>query len=215
MEFILSNMQAFIGVLSIWILAVMMPGPDMFFVIRTAVNQSRMAGIMAMLGIISGTIVWLMIGFFVVGILSESVLFDILRICGGTYLIWMAYKIFSSLKQDSTIEKKAPKQQKPHHVFYAGFLTNIANPKPPIFVSIILARLPVNVPFFLEIALFLVMLAIPLVWFYIVVRLFSIRIFLDRFMKYSKLVDVLAALVFGIFGLDLVYEGVSAVKHLP
>ncbi len=205
MEFVLANTQAFISILSIWILAVMMPGPDMFLVIRTAINKGKIAAIMAVFGIVTGTLVWLVVGFFFIAIIGGGVLFDILKVCGGIYLIWMSYQVLTSLKQKSIGQDDKRSEQT---AFYTGLLTNIANPKPPIFVSIILSKLPLDTPFLIDCFLLIVMLIIPLIWFYIVVRLFTIQIFLDKFMKCSKFVDILAGIVFGVFGMDLVYEGV-------
>ena len=209
MEFVLANIQAFISILSIWILAVMMPGPDMFLVIRMAINKGKMAAIMAVFGIVAGTFIWLIVGFFFIAILGGGALFDILKICGGIYLIWMASQVFKSLKKQSVAQDYDTKESG-KAAFYTGLLTNIANPKPPIFVSIILSKLPLYTPFLIDCSLLFVMLIIPLVWFYIVVRLFTIEVFLDKFMRHSKVVDILAGIVFGIFGIDLVYEGIRA-----
>ena len=90
--------------LSIWVLAVMMPGPDMFLVIRSAIKKNKFYALSAGYGIVVGTLVWLIVGFFLIGILSKTSFFQWVQLFGGAYLLYMAYKIFCSLFQKE--EKK-------------------------------------------------------------------------------------------------------------
>lgn len=59
LDFFIANKKAFIDILSIWILAVMMPGPDMFLVISGSIKEGKRYGLACAYGIVVGTIVWL------------------------------------------------------------------------------------------------------------------------------------------------------------
>lgn len=209
-DFFIANKKAFFDVLTIWVLAVMMPGPDMFLVIRSAIKKNKLYALSAGYGVTVGTLVWLMVGFFLIGILSKTSFFQWVQLCGGAYLIYMTYKIFRSLFQEGEqkIEENgdfAPQESR-KKAFLHGVITNLSNPKAPIFISAVLAKLPQNMP--LEINLFwlLVMLAIPGIWFPLVARFFSIKKVFSLFLKYSKVLDGIAICIFGIVGSELFYE---------
>lgn len=202
----LSQYQNAIGsILTIWILAVIMPGPDMFLVIRTAIKGKAQA-VMCAFGIVAGTFVWLIVGFFLINLLNKTSFFDYMQLAGGCYLIYMSIKIFLSLKNTSNSSyQETPSIQDKFKSFLSGIITNLSNPKPPIFVSIILAKLPPNTPYLIDIFLLSAMLLIPTFWFYFVVEIFTIKKFLNAFLKYAKLIDVIAGIIFGLFGLNLIY----------
>lgn len=207
MDFVAHNISSFASILSIWTLAVVMPGPDMFLVIRTAVSSGFFSSILAVFGIVAGTLIWLVVGFFLIGLLSSGEILEWFKLIGGSYLIWMAFRLFSSLKSPASNEWSKSSSIG----FYAGFLTNLSNPKPPVFISIILSNLPPLTPIWIDFGLLVIMLLVPLVWFYFVIRLFTIPAFLKKFMHYRKVLDFLVALVFVLFGLNLIFESISFV----
>lgn len=210
MDFFTSN--AFWSVISIWFGAVIMPGADMFFVIRSAVCEGKKSAYFASFGIIVGTIVWLIVGFFFIQVLSKTSFFEIVQVLGGCYLLLMAWKIFDSLKKQDTNSLKNDQglQKTAQKSFIYGLLTNLSNPKPPIFVGIILSKLPQALPFENSLILLCLMTFIPLVWFIFVVRVFSIEKFFKIFMRYSKAIDCAVVGLFGLFGLSLIIDGVRS-----
>ena len=183
----------------------------MFLIIRTAATNGRRCGYFASLGIVVGTIIWLIVGFFFIHILIKTSFFQIVQILGGTYLIYMAWQIFLSLKLSSNFNSShfSQNQIKASKSFLYGVLTNLSNPKPPIFVSIILSKLPQSIPLHSSIILLCLMTLIPLCWFIFVVRIFSIERFFIIFMHFSKWIDILVLSIFGIFGLSLIIEGIN------
>ncbi len=204
MNFIVTNLNSLIGIVGIWFLAVLMPGPDIFLVVRTAVSMGKKAGFHAVFGILAGTIVWLVVGFFIIEILIQTHFFDGMKIAGGCYLLFSAYKLFSTLRQPSQM----PRTQVDKRSFYTGILTNLSNPKAPFFVSIILSKLPPTAPLEVSLGLFFVMLLIPFLWFNFVVCVLSLPACFQIFWRYNKIIDAIAGVVFVIFGCDLILEGV-------
>ena len=213
MEFFAQYHREIFSVLTIWLMAVIMPGADLFFVVRSSIKQSRLEALAGVGGIIAGTFVWLVVGFFLINLLNKTALFDYIRLVGGGYLIYMAGRIFLSMRMDSAQDFAQAKLQKNAFLnFVFGIFTNLANPKPPIFISIILSKLPAaQMPLMVDFALLLAMLLIPSLWFYLVVRFFSIERLLNLFLRYVKWIDLIAGAIFVLFGINLIVEGIQAI----
>ena len=213
MEFFAQYHREIFSVLTIWLMAVIMPGADLFFVVRSSIKQSRLEALAGVGGIIAGTFVWLVVGFFLINLLNKTALFDYIRLAGGGYLIYMAGRIFLSMRVDSAQDFAQAKLQKNAFLnFVFGIFTNLANPKPPIFISIILSKLPAaQMPLMVDFALLFVMLLIPSLWFYLVVRFFSIERLLNLFLRYVKWIDLVAGIIFVLFGINLIVEGIQAI----
>ena len=213
MEFFAQYHREIFSVLTIWLMAVIMPGADLFFVVRSSIKQSRLEALAGVGGIIAGTFVWLVVGFFLINLLNKTALFDYIKLAGGGYLIYMAGRIFLSMRVDSARDFAQAKLQKNAFLnFVFGIFTNLANPKPPIFISIILSKLPAaQMPLMVDFALLFVMLLIPSLWFYLVVRFFSIERLLNLFLRYVKWVDLIAGVIFVLFGINLIVEGIQAI----
>ena len=213
MEFFAQYHREIFSVLTIWLMAVIMPGADLFFVVRSSIKQSRLEALAGVGGIIAGTFVWLVVGFFLINLLNKTALFDYIRLAGGGYLIYMAGRIFLSMRVDSARDFAQAKLQKNAFLnFVFGIFTNLANPKPPIFISIILSKLPAaQMPLMVDLLLLLAMLLIPSLWFYLVVRFFSIERLLNLFLRYVKWIDLVAGVIFALFGINLIVEGIQAI----
>ena len=213
MEFFVQYHREIFSVLTIWLMAVIMPGADLFFVVRSSIKQSRLEALAGVGGIIAGTFVWLVVGFFLINLLNKTAIFDYIRLAGGGYLIYMAGRIFLSMRMDSAQDFAQAKLQKNAFLnFVFGIFTNLANPKPPIFISIILSKLPAaQMPLMVDFALLLAMLLIPSLWFYLVVRFFSIERLLNLFLRYVKWIDLIAGVIFVLFGINLIIEGIQAI----
>jgi len=111
------------------------PGSDVLFIGSQSL-VSRRNGILALLGTSTGIAVW--IGLTVIGlaeVLRHSVwLFDMIKIIGAVYLLFLAWQAFFSNKSDdlsSSIRQHAKSDSM--HSYYKGILTNILNPKVGLF----------------------------------------------------------------------------------
>ncbi|GAA7261153.1 threonine export protein RhtC [Helicobacter pylori] len=209
LDFFIANKKAFIDILSIWILAVMMPGPDMFLVISGSIKEGKPYALACVFGIVVGTLVWLIVGFFLIGILSKTSFFDWVKFVGGSYLIYMTLKMLPSLFAPTPNPQDYQSQGSAKKGFFYGVLTNLSNPKAPIFVSVILSALPPHTPLENNLILFLMMLIIPALWFSFVAQVFSIKRFFNLFLRYSKVIDILAIIIFGAVGIELVIHSIQ------
>lgn len=102
-------MAEWIAVIIITIFAVISPGPDFVMVSRNSLSLSRRAGILTALGIGLGVLVHVSYTLLGIGVLiSESPgLFNILKLIGATYLVWLgATMLFSRKTKDPVAANK-------------------------------------------------------------------------------------------------------------
>lgn len=109
------------------------PGPDILFVISTTISQGLRCGIKVSLGLCSGLITHTFLVVFGLATLIQTFPFIIraIELVGASYLIFLAIRLFLTLKENSNInsKKEEPKKQ----FFITGLIMNLSNPKVSLF----------------------------------------------------------------------------------
>ena len=109
------------------------PGPDILFVISTTISQGLRCGIKVSLGLCSGLITHTFLVVFGLTTLIQTFPFIIraIELVGASYLIFLASRLFLTLKDNSNInsKKEEPKKQ----FFITGLIMNLSNPKVSLF----------------------------------------------------------------------------------
>ena len=109
------------------------PGPDILFVISTTISQGFRCGIKVSLGLCSGLIAHTFFVVFGLATLIQTFPFIIraIELVGASYLIFLAIRLFLTLKENSNInsKKEEPKKQ----FFITGLIMNLSNPKVSLF----------------------------------------------------------------------------------
>ena len=124
----------FLTIATLHLFAVMSPGPDFALIIRQSLCYDRKVSIMTSIGIGFGILFHIF--FCVIGlgiIISKSTyLFNIIKVSGGLYLIFLGYKSLSKKMPINPIDSSddAPKNI---NAFSIGLLTNLLNPKATLF----------------------------------------------------------------------------------
>lgn len=116
------------------------PGPDMLYTIANGVQRGPLAAIVSASGIGLGAVFHAaMTALGVAALIAASdMAFDILRIAGATYLIWIGLKSFWSR---NTVGPSAPlKNTSYSRLFVRGLFTNILNPKVILFFVALLPQ---------------------------------------------------------------------------
>ncbi len=146
-----------------WFAAIMMPGPDLFQIMRLGVRD-RHAGVMCALGIMLGNTVWIigsLVGLSAAIAARPGVLLAI-QIIGGSYITWIGISsLWSGFQRDGkshvvgspveprmpgTTENSAGKPTEPMQqlskaaALRIGILTNLSNPKAVVFFASIFAQ---------------------------------------------------------------------------
>jgi threonine/homoserine/homoserine lactone efflux protein len=115
------------------------PGPDNLQVLARGISQGRAAGLVAALGFAAGlTFHTTLAAFGVAALLRSSPLaFEIVKIAGGLYLIWIGFKALTSRGLASAHER-AP--QPLSSVFRQSVVGNMMNPKVTLFFVVFLPQ---------------------------------------------------------------------------
>jgi threonine/homoserine/homoserine lactone efflux protein len=126
--------DTFLLFLTTSLLVVIAPGPGMLFVISSGLKGGRTKGVIAAMGTSSG------IAFHIAGaalglsllIRSTAVGFQILKLIGAIYLIFLAWKSWRS-SRGLFLEEAGSTPTGSHTLFWRGFLVNALNPKVAVF----------------------------------------------------------------------------------
>src|SRR5690606_37425394 len=121
------------GVLGVFVIAlgmVLTPGPNMIYLVSRSITQGRRAGVISLLGVAVGFLVYLTatnLGLSVVFVAVPQ-LFLAVKLAGAAYLLWLAVKTVRpggvSVFQPVEVEPDAPRR-----LFAMGLVTNLLNPK--------------------------------------------------------------------------------------
>ena len=118
---------------SAFLLAIASPGPNILAVIGTSMSVGRASGIALALGVSGGSFAWAVLtvmGLSAILATYASALIAI-KIFGGLYLLWLAYKSFKSAAAAHDLEAKelAGGKRTPFGYAKRGFIIQMTNPK--------------------------------------------------------------------------------------
>lgn len=109
------------------------PGPAVIYIITRSVDQGRLAGIVSMLGIHTGTIFHITAAAFGISALlaTSAIAFSIVKYLGAAYLIYLGIQKLLGNDSEQEIEQTEPKKLR--SLFYEGVVVNVLNPKTALF----------------------------------------------------------------------------------
>ena len=109
------------------VLIVVVPGPTVTVIIANSLRFGARAGFLNVAGTQAGLVVWMAIAIF--GLASAvqimGVWFDILRVAGAAYLIWLGIKLLRAKGELLAATAIAPRSG----FFLQGFMVILSNPK--------------------------------------------------------------------------------------
>lgn len=110
------------------------PGPDNIYVLMQSVTNGRKYGMATVMGLISGCIIHTtLLAFGVSAIIKNNeIIFFIIKLCGASYLIYLAYKVYTS-KDAINLSGEEVVKRSTWQLFKQGFIMNVLNPKVTIF----------------------------------------------------------------------------------
>lgn len=109
---------------------VLIPGPNLVFIVTRSIEAGRRAGIASMLGVEAGTLVHVTAAAVGLSALlaSSAVAFEVVRWAGVAYLVYLGVR---ALRSDETVEIARPAGLR--RSFAEGMLVNLLNPKVSVF----------------------------------------------------------------------------------
>lgn len=109
------------------------PGPDNIFVLTQSALYGRRTGILVTLGLCTGLVVHTMAVSLGVAVIfqTSALAFNILKIIGAAYLIYLAFQAFRAGPE--TLEGAFDVERAWYQLYSRGIIMNLTNPKVAIF----------------------------------------------------------------------------------
>lgn len=134
-----------------FLMAIASPGPNVLAVIGTSMAVNRASGMALALGVATGTLTWALLTAIGLSALlatyASALLF--IKIFGGLYLLWLAFKAFRSAASAHDIETKELAGGRRTYWGYAkrGYIIQMTNPKAALaWIAIISLGLSPDAP---------------------------------------------------------------------
>lgn len=198
-------LEVLLTVSIIWTVAAVTPGPNFFITIHTAVGKTRRLSAYTVLGIVVGTFIWGVAGFFGMTVIFKTVpfIYYSLKTVGGIYLIYLGFRLLL-LKKKRKIKNTNTTETTPFFCFKLGLFTNLLNPKTAAFItSLFAATIPQNAPAELGMLCIVCICTISASWYSFVSLLFSLKNAKHLYVTYSLILERIAGSIFILFGIKL------------
>ncbi len=208
----MSSLSVFLSIIATLSIGAMSPGPSFVLVSRIAVSRSRVDGLAAAVGMGLGGVLFSILALAgLTALLSQfGWLYLALKIMGGIYLAYIAYRIWRGAGEPLEIGETTAASRAVGRSFMTAFLTQVSNPKTiVVYASIFAALLPKTIPLELFVAIPLGVFAVEAGWYTIVALAFSARHPRRIYLAAKKWIDRAAGAVMAGLGLQLVVSGLS------
>lgn len=192
------------------LLMAMLPGPNTVVVSWLATTASRGDGLRATAGIVTASLVWVVLSLFGVGalLLEAGMLYATLRLLGAAYLIHVGVRMLrAGWRAPEAGEGQARPALAGRHPFLAGLLTTLSNPKSAVFwTSAFLVAVPPHAPVWLYAAIVGVIAVQSALWYGAVALLLSTGVARRSYLRLARWLDLIAGGVMVALGLRLTEE---------
>jgi len=186
-----------------WIVGAGSPGPATLAISATAMQHGRKAGLQISSGVVAGSACWGMAAALGISSLmvSNAWLFEIVRLCGAAYLLYLTIKSLKSAVQLGTIHEK---DVVPRNLFWKGMLLHLTNPKAVLGWGAVYAiALPINSEPFIVAQLFFILISVSTIVFIGYGFLFSIEKVSSVYKSLKRWFELAFGLLFGAASLRL------------
>jgi threonine/homoserine/homoserine lactone efflux protein len=185
----LATFAVFVGLV---VFAAISPGPAVIMSARTGLTEGMRTGVMLALGIGAGAVVWAsaaMFGLNLVFAVAPALLWA-LKIGGAAYLLWMAWHLWRDAAKPLATEDVRAVPRSGLSAFRLGLFTQLANPKPAVmFSAIFLGTVPQGTPFWIYLALLVVIFTAETLWNSLVARIFSLDRTRAKYISLKTVID--------------------------
>jgi len=198
---------------SIVIVAMLTPGPAILAIIGTALERGRQPAICFVSGVVCGSAFWGMaaaLGMSVILVTYSNVLY-IIKILGGLYLLWFAWKSLKSAIGPQTQDAElSAKKGNGFQMLFSGFLLHLMNPKAILaWVATISIGVTSSSPVWVSFVIVVGSVAISLLGHFGYALLFSTNRVADLYLKAKRPIAFVFSALFGLAGIRLLTSKVN------
>jgi len=194
------------AVLGVWVLTVLVPGPNFLATVHAAHTQSRRAGDVVALGVAVGTAIWATASLAGLGLFFRSAgwLYQGVKIASTAYLIFVGIRTIITARQRPAAALRQPAERGLGKAFRLGLLTDLANPKAAaFFTSLFAVAVPPDAPMWFDAAIVALVVAIAGGWYAVVACAVASGPGAALFGRARTALTYVAGTVFVAFGLKL------------
>ena len=183
-------------------LAIVSPGPAIIAVSQSAASRGRANAMPYALGLAVGASLWCLFALFGLTVLFRWVpaLFVALKILGGVYLMWVAWKMWSHAADPLGIGDDASSGPG----FWRGMALNLSNPKPALFYSAVIMSIFPVLHGAAPAVVYAIALSVELIFYVTVTTLMATPPVRRRYYSSKTWIDRTAGALIGVLGLSLV-----------
>lgn len=193
---------------SAFLLAIMSPGPNVLAVMGTSMAVGRKAGTAVALGVGTGSFLWSMLTVAGLSTLLATYANTLIaiKIAGGLYLLWLAFKAFRSAASAHDIEVKAPAGgiRTPLGFYLRGLAIQMTNPKAVLaWIAIVSLGLQENAPVWVGLSIVIGTSALSVIIHCCYALLFSTALMVRLYAKARRWIQAALGAFFAVAGIKL------------
>ena len=206
--------------IGLFALTFLSPGPNLLVVVQASLSAGRRAGMAAGVGVAMGDALYAGLGLFGMAavIAKGGLLFSVIKVAGGAYLIWYAIGLLRGRQpvqleaaatpgadhQQSPVETALPFKQ----YFRRGLITDLANPQTVLFfASIFSVTLTAQTPLWAKALAWVGIVLASMLWRIFLSHAFSMSPVRRGYARAQGVLERLVGAALGVFGAKLIYEG--------
>jgi amino acid exporter len=182
------------------------PGPNVLAVLGTAMAEGRRAGIALALGIAAGSVLWALMTAAGLSALvaSYAAALIVIKIFGGLYLLWLAFKAFRAAASAHAIATTVERQRSPRAYVLRGLAIQMTNPKAVLaWIAIMSLGLRNDAPLWVVGAIVVGTSALSLAIHYLYAVAFSTPTMVRIYGRARRAIQATLAVFFGCAGIKL------------
>ena len=134
-DLLILYLPSLLVILTIFTVGVASPGPATLMILGTAISRGRSSAVALSLGVVTGSLFWGCIAAFgfVAAIKASASLFTAMKLAGGLYLFYLAFRAWrSALTTSHSLEVQSTKAMSLRRSYVRGLLLHLTNPKAPL-----------------------------------------------------------------------------------
>lgn len=186
------------------------PGPNMAIVIRNSLLYSRFHGVCTAAGLVFGNIVHITYCLAGIGLLiSKSILaFNIIKWLGAGYLVFIGIRTLKSNK-GKIVEKSSIASKSNYWASVrSGFYTDLLNPKATLFYLAFFTQIiKPGTPAWAQLSYGMSIVLLEFICFVILSIIVGHSLVVNRFEKFSHLIEIFTGLVLVGLGIRVAFSG--------
>ena len=193
---------------SAYLLAIISPGPNMLAIIGTSMSVGRRSGVALAFGVACGSVTWAILT--VVGLSALLAAYAsalvVIKIFGGLYLLWLAYKAFKSAaaRHDIDAITLPGGERSPAGYLLRGYIIQMTNPKAALaWIAIISLGLSDNAPWWVGLVIVLGTFILSIIIHTLYAFAFSTQVMVRLYSNARRYIQAVLGAFFAFAGIRL------------